>query len=155
MQAVEYLLAPINDLHNTGKDLTYSVDFDYIKKLRSSDDPTLDQGEWVTDLKVANWPEVVKRCSKLLEDTTKDLRLVSWMTEALVHTKGLAGLAEGYSLFSKLSERYWDSLYPEAEDGDQEQRVGSLSWLVAQSATWLTSIDVVDDGQSKYNLADY
>jgi len=92
MQAVEYLLEPINNLHSEGKDLTCSVDFDDFRKLRSSDGPTLNQGEWVTDLKVANWPKVVKRCFKLLKDTTKDLRLVSWMTEALVHIKRLAAM---------------------------------------------------------------
>jgi type VI secretion system protein ImpA len=155
MKIIENLLEPINVLHRAGKDLTYSVDFDDIKRLRSFDDPTLDQGEWVTDLKVANWPEVVKRCTKLLQESSKDLRLVIWMTEALVHTKGFAGLAEGYFLFAKLSERYWDSLYPEAEEGDQEQRVGSLSWLLAQSVQWVTMINVVDDGQNKYSLGDF
>jgi type VI secretion system protein ImpA len=155
VKIIENLLEPINGLHQTGKDLTYSVDFDDIKRLRSFDDPTLDQGEWVTDLKVANWPEVRKRCTKLLQESSKDLRLVIWMTEALVHTKGFAGLAEGYFLFAKLSERYWDSLYPEAEEGDQEQRIGSLGWLLAQSVLWVTIIDVVDDGQSQYNLGDF
>lgn len=155
MQTVEYFLEPISVLQQAGKDLTYSVEFDDIKRLRSSDDPTLDQGEWVTDLKVANWPEVIKRCSKLLKETTKDLRLVTWMTEAMVHTKGFTGLAEGYSLFARLSDRYWDTIHPEAEEGDQEQRVGTLSWLLAQSVVWLTLIDVVNDGQSRYTLADY
>ncbi|MDD1969158.1 type VI secretion system protein TssA [Pseudomonas putida] len=155
MQTVDYFLEPVNVLQHAGKDLTYSVEFDDIKKLRSSDDPTLDQGEWVTDLKVANWPEVIKRCSELLKSTTKDLRLVIWMTEAMVHTKGFAGLADGYSLFASLCDRYWDTIHPQPEEGDQEQRVGTLSWLLAHSVVWLTLIDVVDDGQSKYTLGDY
>ena len=127
MQKIQNLLEPINVLQPTGKDLTYSVDFDDIKRLRSFDDPTLDQGEWVTDLKMANWPEVIKRCEKLLQESSKDLRLVMWMTEALVHTKGFFGLAEGYTLFTKMSEQYWDSLYPEAEEGDHEPRMGIFS----------------------------
>lgn len=155
MQTVEYFLEPISALQQTGKDLTYSVEFDDIKKLRSADDPTLDQGEWVTDLKVANWPEVVKRCAELLKGATKDLRLVTWMTEAMVHTRGLAGLAEGYDLFSGLSDRYWASIHPQPEDDEQEERVGTLAWLLAQSVVWIRSIEVVNDGASKYTLADY
>jgi type VI secretion system protein ImpA len=155
MQNVECFLAPINVLQKAGKDLTYSVEFDDIKKLRSSDDPTLDQGDWVTDLKIANWPEVIKRCTELLKSTTKDLRLATWMTEAMAHTKGFSGLAAGYSLFAALSHRYWDDVHPQAEDGDQEQRVGTLGWMLAQSALWLTHIRVVDDGQSKYTVGDY
>lgn len=155
MSDLEVLLRPVNDLHPSGKDLTYSAEFDHIQTLRKYDDPTLDQGEWVTDLKVANWPEVVKRCSKLLREDSKDLRVAGWLTEGWVHTQGFAGLAQGYSLIAGLGEQYWGSLFPAIEDGDDEQRIGSLAWVLKQSLHWVVSIPVVDDGEQTYTLSDY
>ncbi len=155
MSEFDILLRPINALHPSGKDLTYSSEFDGIQKLREFDDPTLDQGEWVTDLKVANWPEVVKRCSKLLREESKDLRVAGWLTEGWVYTQGFAGLAQGYSLIANLSECYWDSLFPSIEDGDLEQRIGSLAWVLKQSLRWMVSIPVVSDGAHAYTLSDY
>lgn len=154
MSDLEVLLRPINDLQPSGKDLTYSAEFDYIQSLRRFDDPTLDQGAWVTDLKIANWPEVVKRCSKLLRQDSKDLRVAGWLTEGWVYTQGFAGLAQGYDLIAGLSERYWGSLFPAVEDGDVEQRIGSLAWVLKQSLHWVVSIPVVDDGTSHYTLSD-
>ena len=68
----------------TGPDLSFSPEFDQIAELRRFDDPTLDQGEWVRDIKSADWHGVARLCSDLLSTRTKDLRLAGWMTEALV-----------------------------------------------------------------------
>ena len=155
MSNLEILLRPISGLHHSGKDLTYSSEFDDIQKLREFDDPTLEQGEWVADLKVANWPEVVKRCSKLLREDSKDLRVAGWLTEGWVYTQGFAGLAQGYNLIAGLVEHYWDDLFPAIEDGDVEQRVGCLAWVLKQSLRWVSSIPVVDDGVRPYTLSDY
>ena len=156
MSDLEILLRSINGLHRRGKDLTYSPEFDEIQKLREFDDPTLEQGEWIADLKVANWPEVVKRCSKLLREDSKDLRVAGWLTEGWVYTQGFSGLAQGYNLIAGLVERYWDDLFPAIEDGDDvEQRVGCLAWVLKQSLRWVSSIPVVDDGVQPYTLSDY
>lgn len=155
MSDLEVLLSPISGLQPTGKDLTYSSEFDGIQKLREFDDPTLEQGEWVADLKVANWPEVVKRCSKLLREDSKDLRVAGWLTEGWVYTQGFSGMAQGFSLIAGLFERYWDDLYPSIEEGDVEQRVGCLAWLLKQGLRWVSSIPVVDDDGLSYTLSDY
>ncbi len=155
MSDLEILLCPINSLQSSGKDLTYSSEFDDIQKLREFDDPTLEQGEWVADLKVANWPEVVKRCSKLLREDSKDLRVAGWLTEGWVYTQGFSGLGQGYNLIASLVERYWDDLFPVIEEGDVEQRVGCLAWVLKQSLRWVGTVPVVDDGVHSYTLSDY
>lgn len=65
-----------------GEDLSFSIEFDRIQEARRSDDPTLDQGEWQTDIKYADWSSVARQCGDLLQTRTKDLRLAGWMTEA-------------------------------------------------------------------------
>ncbi len=129
MQADD-LLAPIAGPSPCGEDMSFSIEFDQIAEMRREDDPTLDQGEWVTTLKVADWPGVAKACTKLLQQRTKDLRLSMWLTEAWAKTQGYEGMAEGLRLCAQLSENHWPDLHPQADDGDQEQRIGNLSWLL-------------------------
>jgi len=77
LQALPFPHAPC------GNDLSFSAAFDAIQEARRADDPSLAQGEWVTELKEADWPGVIRRCEALLAHDTKDLRVAGWLTEAL------------------------------------------------------------------------
>jgi type VI secretion system protein ImpA len=135
----EALLAPIAGNLPCGADLSFSTEFDQIAEMRREDDPTLNQGEWVTALKVADWPGVVQQCSQLLSQQTKDLRLAQWLTEALALTQGYAGLLKGLQLCTALCENHWDDLHPQADDGDMDQRVGNMTWLLQRLVNLATS----------------
>ncbi|MEK8033044.1 type VI secretion system protein TssA [Ideonella sp. DXS29W] len=113
-----------------GEDLSFSSEFDTIQEMRRADDPSLDQGEWVTELKVADWPGVAKACEDLLCTRTKDLRVVGWLVDAWARLRGFAGLYDGLAVTAQLVERHWPQLHPQPDDGDQEQRIGNLSWLL-------------------------
>lgn len=126
------LLAPISEAAPCGTDLSYSHDFDAIARMREADDPSLDQGAWITPLKVADWPGVAQRCTELLGQRSKDLRLASWLTEAWARTEGYAGLARGLHLTAQLAQRYWSHLHPLPDGGDQEERIGNIAWLLAR-----------------------
>ncbi|HJV92237.1 MAG TPA: type VI secretion system ImpA family N-terminal domain-containing protein, partial [Azonexus sp.] len=45
-----------------GEDLIFSAEFDEIQQARRFDDPSLAQGEWVTEVKEADWDQVVRVC---------------------------------------------------------------------------------------------
>lgn len=136
------LLNPIADTSPTGPDLSFSPAFDQIAELRRFEDPTLDQGEWVREIKSADWPGVARLCSELLTTQTKDLRLAGWMTEALSRTSGFVGMAKGLDVCAGLCETFWDALHPlpdeEAPSNEPaerfEQRIGNLKWLLTQLA---------------------
>lgn len=127
---LEALLAPIAGASPCGEDMSFSTEFDQIADMRRQDDPTLDQGEWVTSLKVADWPGVNQACATLLSTRTKDLRLAMWLTEARALTHGYAGLDQGLQLCAQLCERYWSELHPQADGGDFEERIGNIGWLL-------------------------
>lgn len=127
---LEALLAPIAGASPCGEDMSFSTEFDQIADMRRQDDPTLDQGEWVTSLKVADWPGVSQACSTLLSTRTKDLRLAMWLTESRALTHGYAGLDQGLQLCSQLCARYWTELHPQADGGDFEERIGNIGWLL-------------------------
>jgi type VI secretion system protein ImpA len=52
-----------------------------------------------------------------------------WLTEALLKTQGIGGLHEGLDVLKGLVEGFWDTLYPEIEDGDLELRAAPLEWV--------------------------
>jgi len=129
---IEALLQPIADDAPCGKDMSFSNEFDAIQELRREEDPTLPQGEFVTELKVADWPGAAELCERLLKTGTKDLRVAGWLVEAWAHLRGFAGLADGLSLVNALCERYWVQVHPIPDDGEQELRIGNLAWVLAR-----------------------
>lgn len=152
MLDLDDLLAPVSDDHPAGEDLSFSIEFDRIQEFRRFDDPTLEQGEWQTDIKFADWPAALAESAQLLRTRTKDLRLAGWFAEASAQTDGFAGLAQGYRLVAGLCERYWDQVHPLAVDDDQEERIGNISWLLGNSLQWLRTIPIVSAPQGRYGL---
>jgi type VI secretion system protein ImpA len=137
------LLAPVSADDPAGEDLSFSLAFDEIAEMRRADDPSLSQGEWVTALKVADWPGVAQACEGLLRTRTKDLRLAMWLTEAWAWLHGAAGLADGLQLTHGLCQQHWDGLHPRIEDGDADQRVGNLSGLLQRLVEWCTKVPLI------------
>jgi type VI secretion system protein ImpA len=69
---------------------------------------------------------------KVLTETTKDIEIAAWITEAYVRSHGLIGLAAGVRLITGLSEQYWDALYPMPDDYGMETRVAPVTGLNGQ-----------------------
>lgn len=152
---IEAILEPISATSLCGEDLAYSPEFDRIKEARREDDASIEYGEWQTELKQADWPAVVRDCAQLLGSRSKDLRLAAWLTEGLVKTSGLAGLAQGMELASRLIERFGGQIHPQPEGGDQEQRIGNISWLVMRMAQLVKQIPITQSKSGQYNLNDH
>lgn len=154
MYSAQELLEPISDNQPAGGDLSFSPELDAIAQARKFDDPSLDQGEWVTELKEADWPFVVDRCAHLLKTVSKDLRLGVWLTEAGARVHQLRGLGEGYLLLAGLCDQYWErGLYPQAEDGDNDQRIGNLSWILSRTPALVREIGLTENGD--YSTIDF
>ena len=149
------LLAPIREDAPCGDDYSFSVEFDKIKRAREEDDPHLSQGEWATALKVADWPVVVEQSTEVLQHKSKDIRAASWLIEGLAHVQGYQGMADGCELLSKLCDHYWAQLYPLAEEGDQELRIGAFTHFVATSVHLVRSIPITQGNSVAYSCADY
>lgn len=155
MLALDRLLSPVSAARACGEDLTFSSDFDAIAKARLHDDPSLDQGAWVVALKEADWPFVAARCAELIESTSKDLRLAVWLAEAQAKTRQFRGLGDGFALLAGLCRQYWDELYPLAEEGDYEQRIGNLFWLLARAPQLIREVALTEGRGSAYSTLDF
>jgi len=155
MFSVDQLLNPINDAAPCGADLSFSSDLDAIANARRFDDPSLDQGEWVTELKEADWGFVVDNCARLIETQSKDLRLAVWLAEANAKVRHFGGLADGYLLLAGLSDRYWEGLHPVPDDDDQELRIGNLSWLLSRSVQLVREIPITEGRGTAFSSVDF
>jgi type VI secretion system protein ImpA len=130
---VAQLLQQVSAERRCGEDLSFSKEVDEIARARQYDDPSLDQGEWATTLKEADWQLVATRCADMIAGRSKDLRLAVWLAEALAMTRGLRGLGDGYAVLAGLCELYWADLFPLVDDGDCDQRIGNLFWLLVRT----------------------
>lgn len=146
MLNIEALLAPIAPENPCGADLAFSAEVDEIARARLADDPSLEQGAWVTALKEADWKLVGQRCTGLLETRSKDLQLAVWLAEATAKTGGMRGLADGVGLVAALCERYWDGLHPQADEDGFERRIGNLSWLASRIAPLVKAVPLAEAG---------
>lgn len=84
---------------------------------------------WALPAKKADWPRVVKLAGEVLATQSKDLQVAAWLTEALLRLEGFTGLTACLGLLKDLLEQFWDTLYPEIEDGDLEFRATPLEWV--------------------------
>jgi type VI secretion system protein ImpA len=152
---ISSLSTPLLSAHGPcGEDLIFSADFDDIQEARRFDDPSIAQGEWVTEIKEADWPAVVRTCETILASKAKDLRVASWLIEARCKIAGISGLADGYALLGQLCETFWNDIHPQPDDGDIEQRIGVLDWLANQTPRLLREIPLTRSGKGNYSLVD-
>lgn len=124
----EAVLAPIPGDNPAGANLMYAGLHDEIREGRRADD-VLEQGEWKRNPKTADWPLVIRLTTEALATKTKDMQVAAWLAEALVNLYGFTGLYDGMQVIRGLLDRYWDSLYPEIDEGDLEARANAVDLL--------------------------
>jgi type VI secretion system protein ImpA len=122
------LLNPISEDKPAGENLRYAPVYEKIKEARREDDDA-PQGLWQRERKVADWALTAKLVGETLATKTKDLQLAAWLAEAMLRREGVAGLRDTVVLIRGLLENFWDTLYPELEDGDAEFRAAPLQWV--------------------------
>jgi type VI secretion system protein ImpA len=144
MFKVEQLLNPVTADAPCGGDLAFSPELDAIAQARKADDPSIEQGAWVTTLKEADWKFVTKRCALLIETRSKDLQLAVWLAEASAKTGGLRALGDALLVIAALCERYWDGLYPQPDEDGFERRIGNLCWIAARVPQLVTECPVTE-----------
>ncbi|WP_216934132.1 type VI secretion system protein TssA [Acinetobacter sp. BY484] len=150
----EYLLKGISVDQPCGVDCSFSSDFHVIKKAKTRDDPLLDQGDWISEPKQADWQLVHDKTIELLSEKTKDIRLYTWLIEAWSHLYGFEGIARGLELTKESLERYWLTLHPQIEEDDLDQRLGLLQGLIVQLPTLIKQVPLVSSTPF-YSLGDY
>jgi type VI secretion system protein ImpA len=145
------LLNPISGDNPGGTNLRYAPLYDKIKEARRQDDDA-PQGEWQRERKIADYKQVIKLAGDALAAQSKDLQLAVWLTEAMLHQEGFPGLQQGLQLLRGLMESFWDTLYPEVEDGDLELRSAPIEWAGTRLDDPLRKAPLTRGGFSYYKF---
>ncbi len=135
MPLPEGLLNPIPGQNPSGQNLRYDPVYDKIKEARRADEEYQLSEEaskrdvWASAIKKADFVLVTKLATQALAEKTKDLQIAAWLTEALVAQERIPGLTQGFELLRGLVGNFWDTVYPEVEDGDLEIRAAPIEWV--------------------------
>ncbi|MBX2858638.1 MAG: type VI secretion system protein TssA [Cellvibrionaceae bacterium] len=134
------LLKPISDESPVGEDIredrSPTSDYYFIKDARNNAraaERNAMFGNEEIDL-VSPWRDVSKGAEKVLSKKGKDLEVACWYLEALVRTKGWAGLRDGIKLMCGLVDNYWDGIYPLPDEDGIETKVAPLTGLNGDGA---------------------
>ncbi len=149
---LEALLQPISEEKPSGESQQYSGLYDEIRESRRADE-NLDQGQWQTELKIADFKKVIRLAVPALETQTKDLQIGAWLSESLIKEHGFTGLRDSLKLLNGLQENFWETMFPEVDEGDMEGRANALEWTDAQAAFAIKEATLT--GGAGYSFFDY
>lgn len=151
---LDFLLQPISADTPCGIDCSFSNEFHAIKQAKTHDDPTLEQGDWISEPKQADWAFIHTKSIELLTEKTKDLRIFSWLLESWTHLHGFEGISKALELLQRSLADYWMQLHPQIEEDDLDQRIGLLQGYIHLLPNLLKSIPIVST-QHAFTLAHY
>lgn len=123
---VDRLSGPVSAETPCGVDLRWDTLYDDLRKARQQGDRGAFEGEAAAE---PDWSFVVDQACELLATRTKDLMLAGWLTEALLHSHGFAGVRDGFKVLNALIANFWEGLYPLPDESDWEPRIAPLVWL--------------------------
>jgi type VI secretion system protein ImpA len=146
------LLNPIEGANPSGANLRYDPVFDKIKEARREEDQP-PPGMTERDRKLADNALVIKLATDVLTTKSKDLQIAAWLTEAWLKQKGFAGLKDGLGLCFGLIDKFWDTVYPELEEGDSQTRGAPLGFVGTKLEIPLKLVPMVE--KVRYGLLDY
>ncbi len=132
--------------------MRYSGLYDEINEARRADDDVA-QGAWKTELKVADFRKVIELAEPALIKDTKDLQIAVWFSEALVKENGFAGLRDSLKMVGGLQDKFWDTMFPEVDEGDEEGRANAISWMDTQTAFAIKEFAITQG--DAYNFFNY
>jgi type VI secretion system protein ImpA len=144
------LLNPVPGENPSGTSLRYERVYDQIKEARTEDDESIPTGAWARTIKRADFSLVIKLAGEALANKSKDLQLAAWLSEAYVRKEGIGLIQPCLKLFQDLQEQFWDTLYPEIEDGDAGMRAVPIEWAANRIATVLRESPITRDGLNYY-----
>jgi len=147
---LDALLAPIEGENPSGESLRYAGTYDEIAEARRADD-NLNQGAWQTELKYADYRKVIDLAVPALTSRSKDLQIGAWLSEALMKQHSFVGLRDSLKLLSGLQENFWDTVYPEIDEGDMSGRANAIAWFDTQASLSVAALAFTGGEGHSYN----
>ncbi len=142
------LLNPIAGDNPSGVNLRYDRVADQIKEARTEGDASI-LGNLASPKK-ADYKLVIKLAEETLATKSKDLQFAAWIGEAHVKREGIGMIEPCLRLMLDLQQQFWDTVYPEIEDGDPGMRAVPVEWACNRIADILREAPITKEGLNFY-----
>ena len=83
-----------------------------------------------------DWNDVQLLCEEILSSVSKDYSVACYLAFAYLQADGYKGLLNGFSLLEKMSETFWDDMFPPKKR--LRGRQNATQWLIEKVALFLT-----------------
>ncbi|NEX22400.1 type VI secretion system protein TssA [Thiorhodococcus mannitoliphagus] len=133
---IQGLLREVSPEAPCGENLEYDPAYGALERATEGK-PEQQFGDTIIPAEEPEWPEVERQALELLA-RTKDLRVATHLTRALIRTRGWPGFRDGLSLIKGLIEHDWNAVHPQLDpddDNDPTLRVNTLLTLSDPEAT--------------------
>jgi len=134
---LEKLLLPISDDEPCGEDLSDLTEYYVLEEYSKGKEETQ-----FSEAEPPEWNKVQKTALELLEKG-KEMWVVVHLISSMTSLHGVQGLHEGIQLLSGMLESFWDDIYPERDDDDDnpfEQRMNILSSIATDQSAVMENI---------------
>lgn len=126
-EILDLAIKPISESESCGVNAKYEPDYEALEfEISKSQSLTSDS---------TDWDQVAKYCKNILSSISKDYPTACYYAYALTLKSGYAGMLDGFSLIEKMSEQYWDNLFPPVKR--LRARQNSTQWLIEKIAAYL------------------
>ena len=103
---------------------------------------------------VVDWKHVAELSSNILKNSSKDILVGVYLTQALLITEGYAGLAVGLKILSDMVEKHWDCLFPPAKR--MRARATAITWLAERAGSFISEkTPTANDAEAVAEAAKY
>lgn len=90
-----------------------------------------------------DWAEVLKLSEEILGAISKDFTVACYLSYAYIREDGYKGLLQGLTLLSKLSDTFWEDMFPPKKR--LRGRQNSAQWLIEKIADFLNQKEPSSD----------
>lgn len=120
---------PISEDNPSGENIRYGAAFEQLEAELAKQESL--------NAETVDWQVVAKLSSEIIEKSSKDLLVGSYLCYALLMTERYAGLAVGLNILSEIVENHWEGLFPPLKR--MRARQTAFVWLAEKAGTYLSA----------------
>ena len=120
--------SPVSEANPCGENIRYEPEFEQLEAELAKQESL--------SAETVDWQLVAKLSSQIIDNSSKDLLVGTYLCQALLMTEGFAGLAVGLHVLNELVENFWDGLFPPLKR--MRARQTAFAWLAEKAGQYLS-----------------
>ena len=134
---------PISEEKPEGDDVRFEPEFEELEsEIQKLSSLTFSGG--------VDWDKIIKLSQNILSQKSKNLLVATYLSFALMKTRGLSGFADSVHVIRDLLDNFWDSMYPPIKR--MRGRINAISWWAERIDTGIGDIKTETWSKEKRDL---